>query len=72
MNYRQRLRESVPLSADTLEQRALLFKEWSRYKLQKHLNDVRMLDRIEFAQQRALDELRKESEELYQEAIQVF
>lgn len=30
-----------------------------------------MLDRIQYAQQRALDELRKESEELYQEAIQV-
>lgn len=30
-----------------------------------------MLDRIEFAQQRALDELKKESEELYEEAVQV-
>lgn len=30
-----------------------------------------MLDRIAFSQQRALDELRKESEDLYQEAIQV-
>lgn len=30
-----------------------------------------MLDRIFFAQQKALDELKKESEELYQEAIQV-
>lgn len=68
---RQRLRKLPALSAEALEQRALLFKKWSAYKLQKHLNDVRMLDRIEFAQQRALDELKKESEELYQEAVQV-
>lgn len=59
------------LSAETLEERALLIKEWSRYKLQQRLADVRMLDRIAFAQQQALDELRKESEELYQEAVQV-
>lgn len=59
-------------SAESLEARALLLKQWSKYKLEQRLADVRMLDRISFAQQKALDELRNESEELYQEAIQVY
>lgn len=35
------------------------------------LSDLQTIDRLGFCQQKALDELRKESEELYQEAIQV-
>lgn len=54
-----------------MEKRHLLLKEWSRYKYKQHLEDTQMLDRIIYSQQRALDELRNESEELYQEAIQV-
>lgn len=60
------------MTPETLEARALLIKQWSKYRLQQHLADVRMLDRITFAQQHALDELKKESEELYQEAVQVY
>lgn len=37
----------------------------------EHLADMQMIDRIMYSQQRALDQLRLESEELYQEAIQV-
>jgi len=32
---------------------------------------MQMIDRLVFSQQKALDELRQESEELYQAAIQV-
>lgn len=48
-----------------------LQKEWSRYKHLEHLKDVQLLDRMAYSQQKALDELRKESEELYLEAIQI-
>lgn len=67
---RQRLR-SVNLSAETLESRVLLEKAWAKYKHNQHLADIQMIDRIFMSQQKALDELRNESEELYQEAIQV-
>jgi len=61
----------LELSEGVMEQRILLEKQWAKYKHQQHLADVQMLDRISYSQQKALDELRKESEELYQEAIQI-
>lgn len=54
-----------------MEKRIILLKEWARYKHKQYLEDTQMMDRIMYSQQHALDELRKESEELYQEAIQV-
>lgn len=60
------------MSFEEKERRALLEKRWSNYKRRQHLADVQLLDRLVFAQQQALDELRNESEELYQEAMQVF
>lgn len=68
---RQRSRDLKALNSETLEERALLEKQWARFKNEQHLKDLKMLDRIAFAQQQALDELQKESEELYQEAVQV-
>ncbi|XP_044745718.1 39S ribosomal protein L40, mitochondrial [Coccinella septempunctata] len=65
-----RTRSNPPLPEEELERRALLEKSWSKYKQNHHLRDIKMLDRILFSQQKALDELRAESEELYQEAIQ--
>jgi len=59
------------LSDEEIESRALLNKEWSRYKHQEYLKDVRAIDSIFYSQQKALDELKAESKELYQEAIQV-
>lgn len=66
------MRKLPALNTTVLEERALLEKQWANYKRLQHLSDLKMIDRIQFAQQRALDELRNESEELYQEAIQVF
>ncbi|XP_066150301.1 large ribosomal subunit protein mL40 [Euwallacea fornicatus] len=58
-------------SADILEQRALLEKKWANFKRVQLLRDLQMIDRVTLHQQRALDELKKESEELYNEAIQM-
>lgn len=69
--FRQRLRMNPSLSVEELERRVLLEKMWSKYKHEQHLADIKMIDRIAYSQQKALDELRKESEELYLEAIQV-
>lgn len=72
LDQRPILERALPaLSPDTIEKRALLLKRWNGYKNKQHLATIQMLDRITFAQQKALDELRKESEELYQEAIQI-
>ncbi|KAK4885388.1 hypothetical protein RN001_001659 [Aquatica leii] len=70
-SQKQRQRTSVKLSRETLEQRVILEKQWAKYKHEQRLADIRLIDRIMFSQQKALDELRNESEELYQEAIQI-
>lgn len=67
----QRLRKIPPISEEETESRILLIKEWNKYKTQQHLANVQELDSILYSQQKALDELRTESEDLYQEAIQI-
>lgn len=52
------------------EQRAALIKEWSRYRNEQKISDAQLMDKLCLAQTKALNELRAESEELYQEAIQ--
>ncbi|XP_011162650.1 39S ribosomal protein L40, mitochondrial isoform X2 [Solenopsis invicta] len=67
----QRLRKLPPISKEEEEARILLQKDWNRYKSQQSMANVQAVDSILYSQQRALDELRMESEELYQEAIQL-
>lgn len=69
--FRERIREVAVITPEVEEERSLLYKDWTRYKNKQHVNDIQMIDRLIFAQQKALDELRQESEELYQAAIQV-
>lgn len=71
INFRKRLRQLPKLSEEEVESRILLQKEWTRYKTQQYLNNVQIIDSIFYSQQKALDELRAESEQLYQEAIHV-
>lgn len=68
---KERIREVPVLTPETLEERARLYKEWTRYKKKQTVNNMQMIDRLVFSQQKALDELRQESEELYQAAIQI-
>jgi len=67
----KRKRESVVLSFEESERRALLHKDWSRYKAKQHYREMTAVAQVRWSQQQALEELRKESEELYQSAIQV-
>lgn len=58
------------LSMEIKEQRAMLIKEWSKYRNEQKMADLQQLDQLYLAQTKALNELRAESEDLYQEAIQ--
>lgn len=53
------------------EYRWLLEKKWSRYRFGVNTREIRMVDRLLCSQEKALKELRGESEELYQAAIQM-
>ncbi|KAK6173683.1 hypothetical protein SNE40_017091 [Patella caerulea] len=66
-----RKRERTVLSFDEMENRVLLYKDWTRYKAQQRRLDCITLRRLQNSQTKALDELRKESEDLYQKAIQI-
>ena len=68
---RQRSRNLPPVPPEVAELRILLNKEYCYYKLLQYRQDMLTMDNILYSQQKALEELRKESEELYNEAIQV-
>lgn len=65
-----RARKIAPLSEEEQERRALLIKKWSNYRNQENLKDYKTLDKLVNSQDKALQELRLVSEELYQKAIQ--
>lgn len=58
------------LTEETKEYRALLEKKWSKYMHEDKLSTFHNIDRLVQAQTKALDELRLESEDLYEAAVQ--
>nr|XP_019552216.2 LOW QUALITY PROTEIN: 39S ribosomal protein L40, mitochondrial [Aedes albopictus] len=68
---KQRKRTGVKVSPEVLESRVLLEKQWAKYRMEQKLQDYQLIDRVLAAQTKALNELRLESEELYQKAVQV-
>lgn len=65
-----RVRPKLGLSEEQIDSRDLLQKEWSRYQIVQKRELQNVCLKLLMSQQRALNELRKESEELYQAAIQ--
>ncbi|XP_062398848.1 39S ribosomal protein L40, mitochondrial [Sardina pilchardus] len=64
-----RVRSEPRLVFDETERRALLLKEWSRYKQAQHQAEMAAISGAMEAQRQALEELSLESEELYQAAL---
>lgn len=64
-----RVRSAPKLSFEESERRALLLKEWSRYKQNQHHAEMVAINLALEAQREALEELRLESEELYLAAL---
>jgi large subunit ribosomal protein L40 len=59
------------ISAAVEEKRLGLQKQWSKFRMEEKLSDFQLIDKLSMAQNKALQELKLESEELYLEAIQV-
>lgn len=68
--FSARKRPSIQVSDEQKEYRAILQKDWARYQRQQNLELHRICRNIFASQSKALEELRLESEELYQAAIQ--
>ncbi|KAM3611187.1 uncharacterized protein V6R79_014685 [Siganus canaliculatus] len=64
-----RIRSAPTLPFEESEQRALLLKEWGQYKQEQHMAEVQAVELALKAQTEALEELKLESEELYQAAL---
>ncbi|XP_054466796.1 39S ribosomal protein L40, mitochondrial [Anoplopoma fimbria] len=64
-----RERSAPRLSFEESEGRALLLKEWCRYKQEQHMAEVQAVELALEAQREALEELKLESEELYKAAL---
>ncbi|XP_050541741.1 39S ribosomal protein L40, mitochondrial [Daktulosphaira vitifoliae] len=66
-----RQRPPIDINNEKLEERIRTLKMWSKYKHDEHIFNLQVLSDLEYSQQRALNELREISEELYQAAIQI-
>ncbi|KAJ8379886.1 hypothetical protein SKAU_G00006640 [Synaphobranchus kaupii] len=64
-----RVRTPPQLPFEESEHRALLLKEWSRYKQSQHKAEMEAIGEALEAQREALEELKLESEELYCAAL---
>ncbi|XP_076638277.1 mitochondrial ribosomal protein L40 [Colletes latitarsis] len=67
----ERSRPLTPLSIQEIERRSLLNKEWSKYKQNEWKKDVNVMESIMLSQEKALNELKAASEELYKKAIEI-
>ncbi|KAM8961049.1 large ribosomal subunit protein mL40 [Pelodytes ibericus] len=65
-----RVRRPPQLSVEEKERRALLMKSWAVAKQKEHEAELRGVESLMEAQRQALQELRLESEDLYNAAIQ--
>ncbi|XP_036954095.1 39S ribosomal protein L40, mitochondrial [Acanthopagrus latus] len=64
-----RERSAPKLSFEESERRAMMLKEWCRYKKDQHMAEMEAIELALEAQREALEELKLESEELYQAAL---
>ena len=63
-----RLRTPIKLSPEEQERRTLLLKEWSRYKMKQHKEELQRVQELERYGEEALKELKKSSLYLCHEA----
>lgn len=66
-----RQRPVITHSKDKLEERIVASKMWAKHKHDEHYFNLQVINDLEYSQQRALNELRDVSEELYQAAIEI-
>lgn len=66
-----RQRPVIIHSNDKLGERLCLVKQWAKHKYDEHYFNLQVINNLEYSQQRALNELREISEDLYQAAIEI-
>lgn len=70
-DYRVRARKLPQLPTEVTDARWRLVKEWGLFKTNQVEKELKLFETMKRSQERALDELRLESEALYEAAIQI-
>ncbi len=66
-----RKRPSVQLTSEETTHRLMLNRDWAKHKYRQHQQEITFLSRALQSQENALEQLKLESEELHEQAIQV-
>ncbi len=66
-----RLRERPAVPREEAERRYLLVKEWSRYRMAKHIEELKFIQGAVRSREKALRELQKVSFPLYRRALEL-
>jgi large subunit ribosomal protein L40 len=66
-----RKRPSVQLTSEETTHRLMLNRDWAKHKYRQHQQEITFLSRALQSQENALEQLKIESEELYEQALQV-
>ena len=66
-----RKREKMVIPEEEKERRFLLIKEWSRYRMEQHKQELQRLHSLKKSRERALRELKKVSLPLYSQALEL-
>ncbi|CAF2410083.1 unnamed protein product [Rotaria sp. Silwood2] len=69
LNIRQR--SSVELTSEETTRRLMLNRDWAKHKHRQHQQEITFISRALKSQESALEQLKIESEELYEQALQV-
>lgn len=66
-----RKRQRVAIPEEEKERRFLLIKEWSRYRMEQHKQELQRLHGLKKSREKALRELKKVSLPLYNQALEL-
>lgn len=67
-----RKRPPVELTPEETTRRLMLNRDWAKYKHRQHQQEVTFISRALKSQEEALQQLKAESEELYEKALEVY
>ena len=66
-----RKRPSTEATSEETTQRLMLNRDWAKHKHRQHQQEITFLSRALKSQENALEQLKIESEQLHEQAIQV-
>jgi large subunit ribosomal protein L40 len=70
-DFSVRKRSSIQLTSDETTHRLMLNRDWAKHKHRQHQQEMTFISRAFKSQENALEQLKIESEQLYEQALKV-